>query len=105
MLFPPQYAGQVHAEYEGFFFTRAFSGVCVVSKRYSCPPQKIIPVDRKSANRIHSSRLLGDGQVMIDVKGYRRTNPALDSWSCADFCNLLTRLITRLTDSTALFSV
>lgn len=48
------YAGQVHAEYEGFFFTRAFSGV---------------------------SRLLGDGQVMIDVKGYRRTNPALDSWS------------------------
>ncbi|GAA5865071.1 hypothetical protein JCM3774_002122 [Rhodotorula dairenensis] len=49
-----QYAGQVHAEHEGFFFTRAFSGV---------------------------SRLLGDGQVMIDVKGYRRTNPALDSWA------------------------
>ena len=63
--------------------------------------KKIVSVDQKSTNRIHSSRLLGDGQVMIDVKGYRRTNPALDSWSYADFCRLSTRLITRLTDSGA----
>ncbi|POY74201.1 hypothetical protein BMF94_2775 [Rhodotorula taiwanensis] len=41
-------------EYSGFFFTRAFSGV---------------------------SRLMGEGQVVVDVKGYRRCNPSLDTWS------------------------
>ncbi|GAA6018658.1 hypothetical protein JCM8202_000600 [Rhodotorula sphaerocarpa] len=49
-----RYAGQVHANHSGFFFTRAFTGV---------------------------TRLSGDGQVVIDVKGYRRSNPALDTWT------------------------
>ena len=35
-----QYAGQVHAEYEGFFFTRAFSGVCVLSNTLLLPATK-----------------------------------------------------------------
>ncbi|SCZ87304.1 BZ3500_MvSof-1268-A1-R1_Chr2-2g04770 [Microbotryum saponariae] len=44
---------QSHVEYSGFFYTRAFSG---------------------------ASRLLGDGQVVIDVKSFRRANPVLDQW-------------------------
>ncbi|KAL7336656.1 P-loop containing nucleoside triphosphate hydrolase protein, partial [Rhodotorula toruloides] len=48
-----QYAGQVHASYEGFFFTGAFSG---------------------------ADRLMGEGQVVIDVKSFRRCNPTLDHW-------------------------
>ncbi|ORY86670.1 P-loop containing nucleoside triphosphate hydrolase protein [Leucosporidium creatinivorum] len=47
-----QYAGQ-HANYRGFFFTRAFSG---------------------------ATRLLGDGQVVLDPRSFRRENPALDHW-------------------------
>jgi hypothetical protein len=27
------------------------------------------------------SRLLGDGQVVIDVKSFRRSNPSLDVWA------------------------
>ncbi|GAA6018976.1 hypothetical protein JCM10207_009219 [Rhodosporidiobolus poonsookiae] len=48
-----QYAGQVHALHTGFFFTRSFTG---------------------------PSRALGDGQVIVDVKSFRRSNPTLDSW-------------------------
>ncbi|SGY15367.1 BQ5605_C013g07348 [Microbotryum silenes-dioicae] len=48
-----QHACQSHVEYSGFFYTRAFSG---------------------------ASRLLGDGQVVIDVKSFRRANPVLDQW-------------------------
>ncbi|GAA6042221.1 hypothetical protein NBRC10512_007256 [Rhodotorula toruloides] len=53
-----QYAGQVHASYEGFFFTGAFSG---------------------------ADRLMGEGQVVIDVKSFRRCNPTLDHWGCISF--------------------
>ncbi|GAA5912111.1 hypothetical protein JCM8208_001031 [Rhodotorula glutinis] len=48
------YVTQPHAAYDGFFYTRAFSG---------------------------ATRLLGDGQVVLDVKGFRQCNPALDTWS------------------------
>ncbi|GAA5854256.1 hypothetical protein JCM9279_005099 [Rhodotorula babjevae] len=48
------YVTQPHAAYEGFFYTRAFSG---------------------------ATRLLGDGQVILDVKSFRQCNPALDTWS------------------------
>ncbi|KDE04374.1 hypothetical protein MVLG_05166 [Microbotryum lychnidis-dioicae p1A1 Lamole] len=48
-----KHACQSHVEYSGFFYTRAFSG---------------------------ASRLLGDGQVVIDVKSFRRANPVLDQW-------------------------
>ncbi|KAJ9091271.1 hypothetical protein QFC19_009181 [Naganishia cerealis] len=48
-----QYAGLMHAEYTGSFYTRLFSGV---------------------------NRLPGDGRVMIDVRGYRKANPTQDIW-------------------------
>ncbi|KPV74782.1 uncharacterized protein RHOBADRAFT_53721 [Rhodotorula graminis WP1] len=48
------YVTRPHADYEGVFCTRAFSG---------------------------ASRLLGNGQVILDVKSFRRCNPALDTWS------------------------
>ncbi|GAA5875179.1 hypothetical protein JCM8547_005544 [Rhodosporidiobolus lusitaniae] len=48
------YVGQhVHAKHEGFFFTRAFTG---------------------------ATRLLGNGQVIIDVTSFRRAIPTLDVW-------------------------
>ncbi|GAA6037982.1 hypothetical protein JCM8097_009524 [Rhodosporidiobolus ruineniae] len=49
-----EYAGgQIHVNHHGFFFTRAFTG---------------------------ATRLLGDGEVIIDVKSFRRANPTLDVW-------------------------
>ncbi|KAK4054118.1 hypothetical protein OIV83_001143 [Microbotryomycetes sp. JL201] len=48
-----QYTRTPHARYEGFFYTRAFAG---------------------------ASKTIGDGQVIMDVKSWRRMNPSLDSW-------------------------
>ncbi|KAK4054336.1 hypothetical protein OIO90_003569 [Microbotryomycetes sp. JL221] len=48
-----RYTEHHHAKYEGFFFTRAFTG---------------------------ATKTVGDGQVIMDVKSYRRCNPSLDSW-------------------------
>ncbi|KAM0789602.1 hypothetical protein ACM66B_000409 [Microbotryomycetes sp. NB124-2] len=47
------YTQTPHARYEGFFYTRAFAG---------------------------ASKTIGDGQVIMDVKSWRRMNPSLDSW-------------------------
>ncbi|KAI5477302.1 AAA family ATPase [Pseudohyphozyma bogoriensis] len=45
---------ETHTNYQGFFFTRAFTG---------------------------ASKVLGDGQIVLDVKSFRRCNPTLDHWS------------------------
>lgn len=39
----------------------------------------------RADSRDRRDRLMGEGQVVIDVKSFRRCNPTLDHWGCISF--------------------